>query len=357
MKLKTLLVTLAVVGATVVVAVGGAWYWLTGPMYSPGMVRDSQSLTASLTAPTQDEDAAMWQMEPGIELAHFAAGDGRPVLVIHGGPGIPFVEPLAGLDPLATSFRFHYYAQRGCGESTRPFDRFAASDPYANMTQLELKLGIGAQLADIERIRQILGEERLILIGHSWGGLLATLYAVEFPDQVEALVLIAPADMLVMPVPDGQPDLFAAVRGRLPSERQAEYDAFVADYLDFGRLFEKSETELEAQQAQFGEYYQLAAGFAPPDGGRPGGWMAIAQYLSLGQHHDYRSALRTIQAPTLVIHGADDLQSVTATQRYVDALPNATLTVLDGAGHFPFEQQPAAFAHAVAEFLAPYAEP
>ena len=355
MKRKTLLFTLAAIGAVAIAAVAGAWYWISGPLYSPGMVRDSQSLRAPLTAPTQDAEAAMWQMEPEIELAHFAAGEGRPVLVIHGGPGIPFVEPLTGLGPLENAFRFHYYAQRGCGESTRPFDRFAASDTYTNMTQLERTLGIGAQLADIERIRQILGEERLILIGHSWGGLLATLYAVEFPEQVEALVLIAPADMLVMPAPDGQPDLFATVRGRLPAERQAEYDAFVTEYLDFGRLFEKSETELQAQQARFGEYYRLAVDFAPPDGGQPGGWMAMAQYLSLGQHHDYRSALRAVQAPVLVIHGAGDLQSVTATQRYVDALPHATLTVLDGAGHFPFEQQPEAFARAVAEFLTPYA--
>ncbi len=357
MKRNNLLIALAVMGAATILVAGGAWYGFTGPMYSPGMVRDSNRLSTPQTVPLQADEGAPWQMEPGIALAHFAAGEGRPVLVIHGGPGIPFVEPLAGLGPLETSFRFHYYAQRGCGESTRPFDRFTGSDTYTNMTQLERTLGIGAQLADIERIRQILGEERLILVGHSWGGLLATLYAVEFPEQVDALILVAPADMLTMPLPQGQSDLFATVRERLPVERQAEYDAFVADYLDFGRLFEKSETELETQQAQFGEYYRLAAGTTPPDGGQPGGWMAMAQYLSLGQHHDYRSALRAVQAPVFIIHGAEDLQSVTATERYVDAFPHATLTVLDGAGHFPFEQQPAAFARAIAGFLLPYARP
>ncbi len=357
MKRKAFLITLAVLGAAVVLGAGGAWYWLTGPLYSPGMVRDSTNLSAPLTAPAQAEDAVLWQIEPGIALAHFVAGEGRPVLVIHGGPGIPFSEPLAGLAPMTSSFRFHYYDQRGSGESTRPFDRFAASDTYASLTQLERTLGIGAQLADIERIRQILGEERLLLIGHSWGGLLATLYAAEFPDRVEALVLVAPADMLTMPAPQGQPDLFATVRGRLPLGRRAEYDAFIADCLDFGRLFEKSETELSAQQTQFGAYYQLATGDAPPAGGQPGGWMAMAQYLSLGQHHDYRSALNAVEAPALVIHGADDLQSVTATQRYVDALPHATLVVIEDAGHFPFEQQPDAFARPVGDFLAPYAEP
>lgn len=69
------------------------------------------------------------------------------------------------------------------------------------MTTLEQTLGLGAQIADIERIRRLLGDEKLILMGHAWGGFLALLYAAEFPDRIDALILVFPADVLVMPQP------------------------------------------------------------------------------------------------------------------------------------------------------------
>jgi len=128
-----------------------------------------------------------------IELAHFAVGEGRNVLIIHGGPGRPFRQPISGLESLTGEFQFHYYDQRGCGKSTRPIDRFELANMYENMMELDRTLGLGTQIADIERIRQILGDDKLILIGYSWGGFLASLYAAEFPEHVEALILVAPA--------------------------------------------------------------------------------------------------------------------------------------------------------------------
>lgn len=334
------------------IAAAGGWFWYSmgQPLYQPGMVRAGKNLIAPLTPPTQGDDPAFWQVEPGIQLHHFAVGAGRNVLIIHGGPGAPYSEPWAGLDSLTTTYRFHYYDQRGAGQSTRPFDRFTSKNYYQNMTTLEQTLGIGAQLADIERIRQILGDEQLILIGHSWGGFLATLYAAEFPERVAALVLVAPADMLVMPQPDG--DLFATVRQRLPTAMQAEYDAYLKDYLNFGAIFRKSEADLQAANRAFGQYYQRATGQPlPTQAAELGGWMVQAMYFSIGQRHDYRAALQRITAPTLVLHGANDLQSATVSQDYVDNLVNAQLVTIPDASHFMFEEQPVRFGEAVRGFL------
>ena len=85
--------------------------------------------------------------------------------------------------------------------------------------------------------------------------------------------------------------------------------------------------------------------------GRAGGWMTWAQYISMGQRHDYRPALAAVDAPVLVLHGADDLQSEAASRLYVEALPNAEFVVIEDAGHASFEEQPEAFARVVAEFL------
>ncbi len=340
-----------------VVAAGGFWYMSTQPLYKPGMVRE---MGAALTPPDQPTNSQKWLVEPGIELAHFAVGEGRNVLIVHGGPGQPFVQPMSGLEPLTSEFRFHYYDQRGCGESTRPIDRFESPNMYQNMKTLDQTLGLGAQIADIERIRRILGDEKLILVGHSWGGFLASLYAAEFPEHVEALILVSPANTLVMPQPDAESDLFVAVRAKLPADQRAEFDAFMKEYMNFNALFQKSEADLIAMNEQFGKYYLQVMNVDVqtewPEQGKPGGWMVWAGYVSMGQHHDYRPALREVTAPVLVIHGADDLQSESATRLYVDAFPNAEFAVIENASHSSFEDQPDQFASVVKSFLEGYTE-
>jgi proline iminopeptidase len=250
---------------------------------------------------------------------------------------------------LTRTYHFYYYDQRGSGNSTRPFDRFASSNYVENMTGLERTLGIGAQLADIERIRRILGQDKLILVGHSWGGLLAALYAAEFPDHVQALILVSPADALVMPQEGG--GLFEQVRRRLPADQRAAYDDWYRGYMDFGGLFAKSENDLAQLNTEFGEFYRQVSDSPMRGQGKPGGWMVWAMYLSMGTRHDWRDALKAIRAPTLVIHGRKDLQPEQASRVYAASIPNAQFQIIENAAHFSFEQNPTTFASVVENFL------
>jgi proline iminopeptidase len=330
--------------------VGLFWYLMNRPLYEPGMVHAGENLRAPLDPREQPDDEHLWNVEPDVQLYRFSAGEGRNVLVVHGGPGYPHLEPWPGLDPLTDDYRFHYYDQRGCGQSTRPIDTFSSRNFNQNMKTLDQALGIGAQLADIERISRILGEEKLILVGHSFGGFLASLYAAEFPEHVEAMVLLAPANVLVMPHQDG--GLFEAVRQRLPEEMQEEYDAYLKDYLSFGDIFSRSEADLIALNQGMEKYYQAAIDRPLPQQGQPGGWGVQAIYLSMGRRHDYRDALRVVEAPVLVVHGSDDVfQSEGASRAYADSFPNAEFRMVEDAGHFPFHSQPDAFAQIVGEFL------
>jgi len=343
-----------IVIAVLALAVAAGLYFLYAmqkPLYQPGMVRAGKNLAASLTPPAQSGDAHFWEVEPGVRLYHFSQGQGRNVLVVHGGPGYPYTAAWPGLDPLTHAYRFHYYDQRGCGQSTRPIERFASGNFYQNAKTLNQTLGLGAQVADIERLRHILGEEKLILVGHSFGGFLAALYAAEFPARVAALVLVAPADVLLMPQKDG--GLFEQLRRRLPPDMQADYAAYLKGYLDFRNLFSKSEADLAALHQEFARYYAAASGSASvtPEQGRAGGWMVWAMYLSMGRRHDYRAALKNVAAPALVLHGAQDLQTEPASRVYVAALPQARFHVIQDAAHFGFYERPAEFSQVVGEFL------
>ncbi len=335
---RILLWAAAVLGVGLIGLVALGWWayvQLTGPMYEPG----SLATSAGLQPPPQDDDTRAWTVRRHVDLHHFSRGSGRPVLFIHGGPGVPVRTPMPWLDALYPSFEVHFYDQRGCGASTRPIDRFESPKPWPNMQTLEATLGLGVQVSDIERIRRILGEDRLTLIGHSFGGFLAALYAAEFPQRVEKLVLLAPASVLTLPAEDDE-DLFALVRSRLSLERRAEYDAFLDQYMDFRSLFRHDEQLLAKRNLRLGNYILEAMGRSPlaiPDHGGPletGGWMVQAMYLSMGRHHDYCGALEAISVPTLVVHGDKDLQPVSASARYAELIADAELVRVPDADHF-----------------------
>ncbi|RMF79837.1 MAG: alpha/beta hydrolase [Planctomycetota bacterium] len=339
-----------------VVTIIGVWFWrmMGEPLYQPGMVRAEYHLRSPLTPPPQPADANPWRVSADVAIHHETYGSGVPVLFVHGGPGFAPARLAPGLAALSDEFQIHIYHQRGCGRSSRPIDRFDSTNYYQNLIELDASLGLAAQIADIERIRRILRQDRLVLIGHSFGAFLAALYAAEFPRNVEALVLCAPADLLVFPIEGG--GLFEIVRARLPDHLKDSYATFLDEYLDFGTVFERSESELASRQREFAKYYAEAGGLGPVASTQPippdnGGWMPVAAYFSMGLRHDYRAALREVAAPTLVLHGSDDLQPRAVSERYAQLIPFSELRVIAGAGHMLFDDRPEEFAETVRGFL------
>lgn len=352
--------TLLGIGAVAVALAGAGGYWVYAMMqqalYQPGMVRAEQGLRGPLEPPEQPGAPDRWRVETDIELHHASRGEGAAILYVHGGPGFPAADIPAGLAALADSYSVHAYDQRGCGRSTRPIDRFESQNYYQNMMEMNAALGIAAHIADLERIRRILGDEKLVLVGHSFGGFIATLYAAEFPERVAALILVAPADMIVFPNEDG--DLFKVIREKLPEAERPKFDAFLGRYFDFGSVFTKSEADHIALSLEFVKFYMMASGAAEPSAPMneefaklAGGWVSPAIYFSLGRQHDYRDALRKVDVPTLIIHGDADLVPVSASESYADVLPGARLEVVEGAGHFLLDEKPDAFSKLVREFV------
>ncbi len=343
---RKVLVGLAIILAVIAGAAIFAWQMMNGPMYRPGDVRARKDWGNPPAA-----NAPRWQVEPGIELHHFEEGEGTPILIVHGGPGFPPAQPWRAGAQLAANYRLVYYHQRGCGLSSRPLQSFSGSNMYAHMRALHETLGLPAQVADIERIRRILGVERLILMGHSFGADLAALYAAEFPERVRALVYVAPADLAVLPKQDG--DLFDLVRRKLPPEMAQEYQAYLAEYFDFRRAFQRSEAESSDFFGRFAKYYGAAAGMAPSSGyAASAGYVPLAVYCGMGRRHDYTEAYRSVPAPGLVIHGGADLQPESVSRSFAGRFRNCGFARIEGAGHFVFDDRPREFAAEVRRFVA-----
>ena len=112
-----------VVCLLVAAVAGYFWYAMGQPLYKPGTVAAEKNLRGPLTPPPQSGDEHYWTVEEDIEIYHLSSGQGRNVLVVHGGPGGAHGSSWPGLDLLTDAYRFHYYDQRGCGRSTRPSGR------------------------------------------------------------------------------------------------------------------------------------------------------------------------------------------------------------------------------------------
>lgn len=110
----------------------------------------------------------------GAELYCKIIGKGRPILFIHGGPGLvhdyflPYMESL-----LPYGYQLIFYDQTGNGKS-----------PAYNLNSIKLAVFV----QDIETIREKLGIDKLVLFSHSSGGYLAYLYALKYPQHIDAIV-------------------------------------------------------------------------------------------------------------------------------------------------------------------------
>ncbi len=135
-----------------------------------------KSAVQYLYPPIDPFDQRMLDVDGGHRIYVEQCGnpDGIPVIVLHGGPGGGCSPAMRRyFDPKA--YRIVLFDQRGCGRS-RPHASVEAN------TTWDL-------VADIERIRTLLGIERWMVFGGSWGATLALLYAQTHPERCAYLVL------------------------------------------------------------------------------------------------------------------------------------------------------------------------
>ncbi len=348
MKRKTIMIIV-----TTLIILGITGYFtlkvlFSGPLYNPGDLTEKSQYSHLLKEVNRKDNPNSFTLNEGISLNYFTKGVGKPVVVIHGGPGIPHQEAWSGLDSLTAEYKFYYYDQRGCGKSTRPFDKFESNNFYKNISALNTNLGLPAQVSDIEQIRRKLGIDEITIIGHSFGGFLACLYAIEFPDRVEKLILVTPAD--VIKIPSETNGLYGAVEKHLPANKLEEYKSYLKEVFDFKNIFLKSEQELSDLNKKFTEYYYFATNnntsesLTDPE---IGGWVQNAVFLSMGKKHDYSEYFQRIKVPTLIIHGEEDIIPVESVQLYIDNIPNCRLETIPEAAHFSFNEQAKRFGEIV----------
>lgn len=248
----------------------------------------------------------------GVRLFERRVGQGPPVTVLHGGPGAHHDYLLPGFDALATGRTLVYYDQRGGGRSA---------------VERDVPVGWTEQVADLEALREAWGQERLALLGYSWGGLLAMLYALEHPDRVSHLALVSPAPAHREARAEFERRL--AERNAAPelvAERQRMRDDGLA-------AADPAQYRRRSFELSVAGYFHDPSRVAEMTPFRVTGRTQQEVWASLGEY-DLRPRLASLALPAVVLHGEDDPIPI-ASARESASLIGAEFHALPECGHVP----------------------
>jgi pimeloyl-ACP methyl ester carboxylesterase len=273
----------------------------------------------------------------GRTLGYHRMGSG-PVLVCHpGGPGFSslYFGDLAGLWERFTLILLN---PRGTGGSGRP------ADPRAYQ--------IEDYVSDVEELRQHLGLETMMLLGHSHGGVVAQAYAARHPGQVQRLVLASTlarfgpgqerAMREGMDKRSGQPwypDALAA----LEAEQEGK----------FSTDEEMAELVFREQPLYFAHFGAAEAGYLDTLRTEVPNADALRLFnQEIFATFDTRGELGSISAPTLVITGDEDfICGPLNADEIAERIKGSSKVIVGDSGHMIFVEQPEAFGAEVADFL------
>lgn len=297
--------------------------------------------TASSNAPlTSAVSEGYLTSSDGVRLFYRRIGRGKNIVIcVHGGPGLNMASGCLDTDPLAKTRTILMYDQRGGGRSE------LVSDPT--------KLAFSDHVRDLEALRQNFSINHFTLIGFSWGAQLAALYAIEHPERVERLLLVAPAPPVKTPFWQQR---LAKINAKLGSETAAR----VAEIRQRIPLSDDKETIALCRELRvvYRAYLANPANEsrvrdrcnASPASIRNGIAVSRVTLDSLGDW-DFRPRLAQLRMPVLVIEGAETEVPLEATREWARVMPNARLLLLPNAGHELWAEQPDAFLKASAQFL------
>jgi proline iminopeptidase len=273
----------------------------------------------------------------GRKLGYRQLGNG-PVLVCHpGGPGFSslYFGDLAGLWERYTLVLLN---PRGTGGSDKPADSRAYQiDDYVD---------------DVEALRENLGLERLMLLGHSHGGTVAQAYAARYPGRVRKLVL---ASTLARFASEHEGAMRAGMDQR--SNQPWYPDALAALEAEQAGNFQTDEEMAELVFRElplyFARYGAVEAGYLDTLKTE----VPNADTLKLFNNEifttfDLRGLHSRISAPTLVITGSEDfICGPVCADEIAAGIAGSKKVIVGDAGHMLFVEQPEAFRAEVVDFL------
>jgi proline iminopeptidase len=253
-------------------------------------------------------------------------GDGFPLIVLHGGPGLDHTGFRPYLDPLGDEFRLLYVDERGQGRSDRV-------DPAT------LSLEVFAR--DVDLLVEALALEQFALLGHSFGAIVTTWHATEL-GTAAAYVISGGGDSSDSMMADVHASFEKLGDDRAVIEDSWEREKTVATEEEARRILE--------DQLPFHFHRRVPSGYGAETVYSPD---VLRHFANAGYgDFDYRPALGRVSKPTLVVVGEQDRTTTPRAARVLhEGISGSELVVVPDAGHMSFVEEPDAYLAAVRGFL------
>ncbi len=282
--------------------------------------------------------------DDGAKLYYRMAGHGRDTLIaIHGGPGVDLESIYNDFTPLLARHAVIFYDQRGAGRSELPADT--------------TRLFFPQQLRDLDAVRRHFHLDKVTLVAHSYGPMLAASYAIAYPEQVARLVLMGPVpprrgDFWQRFARNVGPRMDSAQRARLASANRRLADSTADTKQACRDYWAMAMIPRLAEPARTLPLVKSDLCAAPAAGLRYG--LTVTNRVVMGSLGDWdlRAGLAKLQVPTLVVHGEQEAIPMDLVEEWVTSLPNARLLRVPNAAHFAYAEQPEIVWPAIERFLA-----
>lgn len=277
------------------------------------------------------------QVDEG-RLYYEEQGQGVPIIVLHGGPGLDqgYLKPQ--LLQLAANHRLIFYDQRGSGRSLDT----KIDEKHINIHQF---------VEDLELLRKSLCLDQFVLMGHSWGGLLAMEYAMVHQDHLMGLILVstAPADYKGS---KAFMDGFEVQSKHLHNDLKPFFTYEDFEKLDAAQIETLYRKLFSVYFYNPNEVKDLTLNFGV-ESARKG--FKVLEELTKTYYcqasTDLFPHLKSLTVPTFILHGKQDIIPVWAAEEIKEAISQSEIAVLDHCGHFPYIEQPSQFFTELNKFL------
>jgi proline iminopeptidase len=270
----------------------------------------------------------------GTQLYYKTLGQGEPILIVHGGPGLNHKYLLPHLQPLSRDHQLIFYDQRASGQSSLSVDTNSIT--------------IDNFLEDMDALRESMGITKLNLMAHSWGGLLAMKYAIKYPNRIKSLILINST---------GASSAINAKANQLLADRFTQADSINRMSIIQTEEFQKREPKTIEKLMKIGfkhQFFQTSLIDSLELDLNENYDQTSHLLQNLGKDlttYDFHNDLKAIQSPTLLIYGAHDPLVETAGKQIHRSIDKSELKIIDDCGHFPFIEQQNKFTEIIMTFM------